>query len=357
MTTVSERSVGEQLAELDHDFKGAAAAAGGVVERRFRLAGEPISVRYAGETAASLLSAAFAHLEADEGEPPVFELRVWDGAHSGAGRPAFAPTRDEGMEPPTSGPGPSYFYEGAGFRAMHQPSADHLSVLSEDARLGWFWMPDVTALPHWDYAAPYRHLLSWWLAARGHQHVHGGAVGTEDGGILLVGRGGSGKSTTALMSLLDDRLRYAGDDYVALAAGDGGPMIYSLYSSGKVHRSNLGRLPHLGAALANPDRPEEKAVMFVPAAFPGRAVACLPLRAIVIPRVVPGGRTRVAETTGAAALAALAPSTIFQLHPPAKTALARMARLVRGVPAFELELGADVAAIPGELVSLLARLG
>ena len=134
-------------------------------------------------------------------------------------------------------------------------------------------------------------------------------------------------------------------------------MIYSLYCSGKVHRSNLSRLPHLAAALANPDRAEEKAVLFVPAAFPGRAIASLPLRAIVVPRIVPGGQTRIRETTQAAALAALAPSTIFQLHPPAKTALARMAQLVRGVPAFELELGADVAAIPGELVRLLARWG
>jgi hypothetical protein len=354
---VSERSAREQLAELDEDFAAAADAAGGVVERRFLLAGAPVSVRFAGEAAARVLGAAFAHLEAEEPEAPVFVLQVWDAARSAAARPALAPKAAHGTEPSATGPGPSYFYEGRGFRAMHQPSPDHLSVLSDDARTGWFWMPDVATLPHWDHAAPFRHLLSWWLAARGHQHVHGGAVGTEDAGVLLVGRGGSGKSTATLTSLLDGRLRYLGDDYVALGGEAERATVYSLYSSGKVHRPNLARVSHLATALANPDRLDEKAVVFVHEAFPGRAIGSLPLRAIVVPRIAAGERTRLKETTHAAALAALAPSTIFQLHPPAKTALARMAELVRGVPAFELELGEDVAVIPERLVELLARLG
>jgi hypothetical protein len=56
-----------------------------------------------------------------------------------------------------------------------------------------------------------------------------------------------------------------------------------------------------------------------------------------------------------AALAALAPSTIFQLHPPAGKALAYMGELVRKVPTFVLELGSDVETIPAELVRLLEQ--
>ena len=66
---------------------------------------------------------------------------------------------------------------------------------------------------------------------------------------------------------------------------------------------------------------------------------------------------RALPGTQAAALAALAPSTIFQLHPPAREALAQMAELVRTVPTFSLELGADVETIPGELLRLLEEVG
>lgn len=341
-------------ASLDDDFEQAARAAGGAVDLRLAIAGSAVRIRFAGATAAEALSPAFAHLEARESDPPSLTLHVWDST-AGTDRPAFLAGRP--AEPGTAtGVGASYLYDEPGFRALHQPSSDVLGVLSSDADTGWFWMPDARALPYWEYTAPFRHVLSWWLDARGCRQVHGGAVGTATGGVLLVGPGGSGKSTTALSSLLDERLRYAGDDYVAVGGGRE-PVVHSLYCSGKVHRSDLHRLPHLEPALADHVREDEKAVFYVAAAFPGRATAGFPLRAIVLPRVTDRRTPRVLAGTHAAALAALAPSTIFQLHPPAREALARMAVLVRTVPTFVLELGADVEAIPGELVRLLERIG
>jgi hypothetical protein len=123
-----------------------------------------------------------------------------------------------------------------------------------------------------------------------------------------------------------------------------------------VHRPNLHRVPHLEDALANGDRTDEKAIVFVDSAFPGRAIDSFPLRAIVLPRITDREQPSIVPTTHAAALTALAPSTIVQLHPPAREALSWMADLVRAVPAFTFELGADVSAIPDELVRLLDTL-
>ena len=340
------------LAGLHDDFERAARDAGGAVDLQLRIAARPVCIRFAGQTAAEALQPAFAHLEAAEAEPPALTLHVWDSATAGAGRPAFAPPR--GAEAAATGVGASYFYEGPGFRAMHQPASDTLSVLTAEADTGWFWTPDATALPYWDYTAPFRHLLSWWLDAHGVRHVHGGAVGTPDGGVLLVGPGGSGKSTTALSTLLDERLRYAGDDYVAVGSRRA-PAVHSLYCSGKVHPEDLHRLPHLEPALADGARPDEKAVFYVEQAFPGRSIAGFPLRAIVVPRVTDRRVARALPGTRAEALAALAPSTIFQLHPPARDALAWMAGLVRRVPTFVLELGSDVETIPAALLRILER--
>jgi hypothetical protein len=323
---------------LQEDFERAAEAAGGVAELRLAVAGKPVRIRFAGARAAEALSPAFAHLETREDEPPALTLHVWD---SGTRRAE------------ATGAGASYYSEQDGVRALHQPS-DVLSVLTADADTGWFWMPDANGLPYWDYTAPFRHLLSWWLDAQGLRQVHGGAVGTEDGGVLVVGPGGSGKSTTALSTLLDERLRYAGDDYVAVGSAHA-PVVHSIYCSGKVHQEDLHRLPHLEPALADGIRPDEKAVFYVEQAFPGRSIAGFPLRAIVVPRVTDRRAARAVPGTRAEALAALAPSTIFQLHPPARDALAWMAGLVRSVPTFVLELGSDVETLPAALLRILER--
>ena len=342
------------LAGLHDEFEQAARTAGGTTDLWLAIAARRVCIRFAGAAAADALSPAFAHLESAQHPAPSLTLHVWDSATAGADRPAFAPARAREAETAPTGTGASYFYSGHDFRALHQPSVDVLSVLSAQADAGWFWAPDASKLPYWDYTAPFRHLLSWWLDAHGCRHVHGGAVGTPDGGVLLVGSGGSGKSTTALASLFDERLRYAGDDYVAV--GDGGaPFVHSLYCSGKVHPEDLHRLPHLRRAL-HTTREDEKAVFYL-GTFTGRSIAGFPLRAIVLPRVTGRATARVRPSTQAAALAALAPSTIFQLHPPAREALSQLAELTRTVPAFVLELGADVETIPGELVRLLEQVG
>jgi hypothetical protein len=95
-------------------------------------------------------------------------------------------------------------------------------------------------------------------------------------------------------------------------------------------------------------------VLYVPRAFPGIAIAGFPLRAIVMPRVTKRRSTRVVETTHAAALAALAPSTILQRRPPQREALSELARLVERLPAFVLEVGSDVSYIPDAILEVVA---
>lgn len=342
------------LGGLQESFDEAAELGGGPVEHRFTLAANSVTVRFASQAAAELLMPAFAHLD-PASDSPTLTVYAWDAATTSTARPAFAPLQSsDSVQPDATGPGVSYHYDDVGFQALHQPGPDVLSVLSASADVGWFWTPDVRRLPHWDYAAPFRHLLSWWLGHVGCQHVHGGAVGTPSGGALLVGRGGSGKSSSALATLVDPRLRYAGDDYVALRGGTP-PLVHSLYCSGKVHPADLGRLPHLRAAVANGDRLEdEKAVLHLQEAFPGAPIAGFPLRAILMPRVTERRSARILDATPAAALSALAPSTILQRRPPAREALSELSRIVQGVPAYVLEVGSDVSTIPDAILEAIA---
>jgi hypothetical protein len=316
-----------------------------------------VEVRFATHALAELLAPAFAHLEGDASDRPELILHVWDSASTGAARPELAPRLLEQPAAEHADPfaGPSYAYAEEDFQALYQPLPDLLSVLTREGERGWFWAADAARLPFWDQAAPFRNLLSWWLAGRGLQQVHGGAVGTSAGGVLLVGKGGSGKSTVALSMLLEPRLRYAGDDYVALSFG-AEPWIHSLYSSAKLEPDNLERLPHVRSAVTNADRLEtEKAVVYVHDAFRERIATGFPLRAVLLPRITEG-EPRVAKASAASALAAVAPSTVLQLRPPRREALSALARLLEHVPAFVLEVGSEMSAVPREIIRLLERL-
>jgi hypothetical protein len=324
------------------------AAAGDVVDRWYRIGDLLVHLSFAGPAVVPWIDPAFAHLRSTPGEAD-FTVHIWDSASTGAPGPSTPPVRDD------EAAGAFYFFEDPPVRGVYQPGLGALSVVDLSSATAWYWVRDPGVLPYWEKAGPLRQILHWYMATEGRQQVHGGAVGTPEGGVLLVGRGGSGKSTCSLASLVTE-LRYAGDDYVMVSI-DPEPWIHSLYSSGKVDPHNLERVPHLRPAVTNADRlDKEKAVIFVDQHFPDRPIAGFPLRAVVLPTITGGPVTRAVPTTSAAALGALAPSTVFQLHTAGREAFSFMAALVRRVPAFVLELGDDASAIPVVLDDLLASL-
>jgi hypothetical protein len=173
--------------------------------------------------------------------------------------------------------------------------------------------------------------------------------------VLLVGRGGSGKSTTAA-ACLGSALRYAADDYCALRLSPT-PFVDSLYSSGKVNAPDVARFPHLEPALSNRDRlGHEKALYFLAGLAPEALSAGFPLRAILLPRVAGGSETRATPVAPAAGLRALAPSTIFQTPGAGEPDFRRLSALVTQVPCFDLALGTELAAIPDVILGVLAEL-
>ncbi len=319
-----------------------AAAAVGVVEHRITVAGLPMRLRYAGEAMRHRLDPPFAHLTRTGSEPVSgheLTVDIWDAASTGTDHP---PSLGEPVE--GDGPGTIHYYEQGPVRALAR--WETLSVLDSQAAHAWFWTADPADMLSWDWASPLRNILHWWLGSHGSLQVHGGAVGEPHGGVLVVGRGGSGKSTTTLASLFSG-LRYAGDDFVGVSV-EPEPWVHSLYCSGKLENYHIGRFPRLAGAIVNPERTEdEKVVVTAGAAAPGVPIEGFPLRAVLIPRVVAvEPETRLVPASRAAALAALAPSTIFQLHPPHPDALRSMGELVRRVPCYTLELGRDIDAIP-----------
>lgn len=343
---------GEGPEHLRKSF-GEALNAGELGERTYSLAGSAVRLRFASEQIMDRLARSFAHLELNDDPEPALTVCLWDSSGSGVTSPPLPPVEFSEAER-----GGVVHYSDGPVRALYQPALQSLSMLDEAAGEGWFWTESAAALPEWECATPLRHILHWWLAQRGIQQVHGGAVGTENGGVLVVGKGGSGKSTISVASVAAGLL-YAGDDYVT-ARVDGEPYIYSLYNSGKIEAGRFERFPEiLGSKRVDPFELEraapfdrEKTVVYLHETHPDLTTSGFPLRAIVIPRISSEHEATLERASRIKALAALGPSTIMQLHTAGQDALASMRRLVESVPAYELVVGSDLTS-PAKAISAL----
>jgi hypothetical protein len=312
---------------------------------------------------AAQLGPVFSHLTVDNDSGPAdFVIYAWDSASTGVAMPPPPWSTDE------YGPGGEVRQPGwpRTLRVRFNLHSGVLSMVDAARRRAMWWTSNAAQLPDYERGAPFLHLFHWWqlLLADIEQAcvVHSAAVGNRDGGVLLAGRGGSGKSSTALACLAAG-LRYAADDHCLLCNIDSQPRVASLYATGKLNDEMLRRYPVFAPAVVNPQRPpEEKALLFLADAFDDRLASAFPLRGIILPRVVPdAAESRLMPAMPSAALQALAPSTIFLFRPVGNEGaalLARLAQATRRLPAFHLELGAraDAKRVPELVAELLARL-
>jgi hypothetical protein len=323
--------------------------AAGTVERSFRVAGRAVRLSFAGPAMVGPLTAALAHLET-AAAPPDLVIHVWDSASTGVPAPAPPWRPDDHLAR-----GFIRGFNGSRFSTANLPVMDGFSMLDHERGTAVHWDPSAARITLHERSFPLRVILAWWAARHGLQFAHAGAVGRPDGGVLIAGAGGSGKSTAALACVGSD-LAFVSDDHVLL--GDEPiPTVHSLYCSAKLHWDHLERLPHLKRCVANGGQAgEDKALLFLDRAFPAQISAGFPVKAILVPRITGEHDTRVAPITGAAALAALAPSSMFLLPGEDAAAFRHLAGIARRVPAFELRSGSDLAQISGAVARLLAEL-
>jgi hypothetical protein len=335
------------IEELAKSFERAARAAG-LVERSIRIGDAPVRLRFAGEALAGQLSPAFDHLVDDEPREAELTIHVWDSEDSGTPPPPLPSLA------PGSPRGTTIYTADDGRHFASRPALGQLSAYEQATSRAWFWCSNAHELPFWEPAAPFRQVFHWWLPDRGALLLHAAAVGRTEGGVLLVGAGGSGKSTCALSCLTSDLL-FAGDDYVAVELRPE-PRVLSLFSSGKLEPGHSALLPHLPSpSFAGDGAMEEKSVFYVAEQFPDRMCRGFPLRAIVAPRVH-GTEPQVSQRGPAQVLAALAPSTLLQLVPARQEALSAMAALLADIPAFGLEVGGPTELLPPTIERLLDEL-
>jgi len=219
-----------------------------------------------------------------------------------------------------------------------EPEQGRLMALDCSTNVGLLWMRDFNQFPWWEDARPFIDILHWWLRRKQFFFVHAAAVGTTHGAALLVGKGGAGKSTTALGCLVSG-LYYSSDDF-CLIGRDDVPYVYGIYNSAKL--DTLDAFPELRPSLLERTRVEgDKEILFFHPQFENQIAAKMPLSAILIPQITNQAHTRITPSTHHGAIKALVPSTIECLKGCDVNDFYGIFAVTNSLPAYTLELGSN----------------
>ena len=339
----------EFFQEIYHCYQQAVQKSSTAVKYYYNVAGFIVCLSFASDALVPGISPALAHLKTDSIATLDFTICIWD-SHS---------TNTKIPPPPWQGNHLQKRGEIMGLNSdrIHtsfQWGANALSMVDKEKNLGIYWVNKADLLPYWEKGSPLRAILQVWLAKQGIQMVHAGAVGLPEGGVLLTGKGGSGKSTTAL-SCLDSELFYVSDDY-SLITSNPIPTVYSIYSTAKKRANDIDRLPFLKPIISNSDRlSQEKALYFLNEHFPQKIIRNFPLKAVLIPRITGKEDTSLEKTASIMGLSTLVPSTIKQLPSTGKEACQIINDVVKKLPCYYLNLGTDLKQTSQVIVQLLTE--
>jgi hypothetical protein len=327
-------------------------------ERWLTIARRTVCLRLAGTHIADAIAPAFQHLRGAAQPAADLTIDLWDTAGTGVDPPPLE-WQGGAQRDAVDRIGRVRSLCDARLTVVHEPasaqSCGQFWALDRQAAHAVVWMQDVEAVPVWDRIHPLRRLLHTWARGFGADLVHAGAVGISGAGVLVVGPGGTGKSTTVLAAM-QGGLISAGDDYVLIDDG-APPTAHGLFGTMRLHQAHLDRFPALMAhrdhVFAEPWSGRTKVTSYVSRHKPDGLTSALRLVGIVVPFVSGDATADLMRETPARAAIALAPSSILQVDPGDAGMLLRLTRLCRGLPCWRLPIGPDLAQVAVRLEALI----
>lgn len=215
----------------------------------------------------------------------------------------------------------------------------------------------VDNLNAFDMGKPFLPLLFSWFMRRNIVPIHAGVVAKGERGVLIGGKGGSGKSTCSLCCLKSG-FDFLGDDYIALTPETGtSKTAYSLYSCANLEEIHSKRFPWLieGAGLTNIST-MGKSLFDIGKIYPEQVRNFAKIVAIVLPQIGSTFDTYIEKVSPAKAMLSLAPSSILQLpFIDPHVSLERISELVKTVPSYRIVLGTDLTQIPLQICNILGE--
>jgi hypothetical protein len=302
-----------------------------------QIANEVITVYFHTAILFQKLARAFDHIVVSEHNHVGLEIFVVEGTEEkiGLALPPWLRNYETGMND-------IWVNDEEDIKILHQPEKGTLIMLNLETRQAIYWVISGEKIPYYESSAPLRPILHWWMSSKGAQLIHAAAVGLKDAGVLLVGKGGSGKSNTAI-SCLNAPLYYIGDDYCLLTLDDQ-PKAYSLYHTGKLYENDSPSyhfLSEFSQSECTLGVKGEKSLYFFYPRFKENIIQSVPIKAIIVPKVANLIKPVIKPISAAKAYLAVAPSSIFQLHGARKESHQHIVKLLKKVPGYSMELSSN----------------
>ena len=332
----------EQLAFFENAYERfqSARKSVGEINHFYRVGGTTVCLSFAGSNLVPHLTPALEHLRTEKCDSPDVTFCIWDSESTGT----------KMVPPPVQWDCFTDRGDIWGFNSRRIKTAFHwiecsVNLMDLERNTGVYWVETAETLPYWVHASPLRTLFHWWMEKNGCQLLHAAAVGTEEGAVLITGKGGVGKSTTAL-SCLEAGLYYIADDYV-ITSLEPSPRVFSLYSTAKLNADHMHNFPDLARFVKNPEKlDQEKAVMFLFPQLKEQILPEMPLKAILTPCVMNQEETVFSPVLHWTIHRAMSFTTMSQLPGVGRQTHNFIGRLSSLLPGSTLELGRDLKKIP-----------
>ena len=314
----------------------------------FILAGVTVHTRIVGKDLARSICRPFRHLRTveDVGRSHL-SIDLWDEHITGVACPQGVREMEE--EARTRREGDSFLTVGTAqdLYVGHLRPGIHVWMDRETAHvIGW--VANAAQLQVQDRGKPLYFPLLLWHADRGIPVIHAALVSYRGQGVLLIGKGGTGKTTAALACLFGG-LNFLGDDYIGLQRTGNDLFIgHSLYDSAWLTADGEARFPHLVPYAEPPECLDSggRPLVQVFDVAPDRLESSARIHAVVVTTLSDKEPSQIHRVSKATALLALAPSSMLRLPVSGEVLLERISQLVEHVPSYQLAIGRDLASLP-----------
>lgn len=349
ITTDRQRSEKEQISFFEKCFDGFKKAVSNTKEKNFfyLIADTKIKISFAGNSLVPDLTPALEHLRIDNFDDEELNICVWDSDSTSV------------EAPPRPCDWNDFTDRGDiwGFNSKRIKTAFHwiecsVNVMDHESNTAVFWIQNNKQLPFWVHASPFRTIFHWFMEKKGCQLLHAASVGTKKNAVLITGKGGVGKSTTAL-NCLSSGLLYLADDYL-ITKLEPEPKVYSLYNTAKLNADNIQNFPEFTNLVTNPDKlDQEKAIIYLYPDYKDKIINELPLKAILVPKITDKEETNISKPEKWEVVRSISFTTMSQLPNVGINTHNFINSLTSNIPSFNLELGNNFKQIHETIVNLI----
>lgn len=321
-----------------------------VHESFYLFGGRRVRMRIVGRDLSEHLVRPFSHLKAKNSDDSSLQLTidVWDETETNIHCQAIPSNGDAGQTKFTavSTDGCLLLQQRPGVLNCYNKGTQHIM-----SSVMWG-----TQLSVYEQYKPFGRALLEWHNQQDVQIIHAALVSRDGKGALFLGTSGSGKSTSS-SACLAGGLSFLSEDFVGLEKlSDDSFIGHSLYNSVFLETDHLTRFPRL-APYAKYGLPhDEKSALVLSELFPEKLERAVPVKVLILPRIVDADKPVVRPASKSEAISVGAGSFLeLPTQGLGKHGLDRLVQLAEQVPSYWLDLGRNLALIPGCVDELLDK--